>query len=392
VRPCPTCDCFVPVAARRCPRCAAALEPVCEEVGTERDLARDPVLVGVGSRAAAHTNGSGQEAFAGLTARLSLPPLDSPALRPRRPQLPKLPQPFATDPLVLAVFLGIPPVTPEPQPKHTNGHATEPLTGSGNTFGALLGTSVDAPETVRAIDDLLPESRTGSATPTPTAPPSRQPLPAPVLTTPVATPVAVPLAVSDIAVAAAAAGVPPRRARFSKRDPFARNTTRRERVLARLCWTLAIALALAVIMLRLPLGSRPALSPNAAIAPASSSVTSTPFTNAVREQTHADLLAVITTAQRLDLASRSYVPATPAVLNHYLAQFGFVASTQASTRMGELSVARSKHELVVAEYAGPGQCAFARVVDQQPATSVGPVTSSCSAASTPKLGWAPLIP
>ncbi len=387
MRPCPTCDCFVPVAARRCPRCTGALEPVREEVSPERELARDPVLVGVGRRSS-QANGSADAVAQRVVARLTLPPLDSPALRPRRPQLPKLPQPFAPDPLVLAVFLGIPPIKTNAEPEATNGLQVEPLTGSRNTFGALLGTAVDAPETARAIDDLLPGSGPAAPVLTPTPAPTvvATPLTAPA-------PVAVPLAASDIAVAATAAGVPGRRARRSTRDPFARSTTRRERVLARGCWTLAIALAVAVVMLRLPLGARPELGASSPTAPSTSSVTSSPFEDAIREQTHADLQAVVTTAQRLNVVLRSYVPATPARLNGYLRQFGFVTRTETSQRVGEMSVATSDHVLVLAEYAGPGQCAFARVVDQHTATVAGPTAAAtCSAATTPQLGWTPLNP
>jgi len=373
VRPCPTCDCFVPVTARRCPRCEAALEPVCEEVG-----ARHAVLVGAGWRAS-QPCGAGEATASNVMARLSLPPLDSPALRPRRRQLPKLPQPFAPDPLVLAVFLGIPPVTP-----HDDANAPEvtpdgtddavdrpmPLAGSGITFGALLGTSVAA---------AVPPS------PSPTPPPNPVPVP------PVAVPlVAVPLAAADIAVVGVRADS--RRSRRSPRDPFRRTTTRRERVLARLCMTLAIMLALAVLVLRLPLGPRPELGATDTVGRSASSIASSPFSDAIRKQTHTDLRAVITTAQRLDLVFGSYVPVTPVILNRYLPQFGFVWRGQTSQRVGELSVATSAHVLVVAEYAGTGQCAFARVIDQHMATSVGPTQASCAASATPPNGWTALTP
>jgi hypothetical protein len=366
VRPCPTCDCFVPVAARRCPRCAATLAPVCEEAG-----AQHPVLVAAGN--AARENGSADPPAGSVVARLALPPIDSPALRPRRPQLPKLPQPYAPDPLVLAVFLGIPPVAPGAEATPTNGHDIEPLAGSRNTFGALLGTTVTnpAPAPAPAGDDLLPFSPPA----TPSSPPA---------------PVAVPLAAADIAVPGVSATPRRVRTRRSRRDPFARSTTRRERTLTRLCMTLAITLALAVVMLRLPLGARPELGASDATGTSAPPVASSPFTDAIREQTHADLQAVISVAQRLDLVFRSYVPDTPVLLNRYLPQFGFVARTESSTRVGEMSVATSTHVFVAAEYAGPGQCVFARVIDRHTATSVGPTNALCSAASTPKFGWTTL--
>jgi hypothetical protein len=359
------------VAARRCPRCEAALEPVCEEVGAQR-----PVLVGAGN-GAARLNGSPDPAAGSVVARLTLPPIDSPALRPRRQRLPKLPQPFAPDPLVLAVFLGIPPLTPDDEATDTNGHEVEPLTGSRSTFGALLGTTVaeaaPTPAPAPPADDLLPVPR-------PTTP---SPRPAPV---------AVPLAVADIAVPGLPAPSRRVRTRRSRRDPFARSTTRRERVLARLCMTLAITLALAVVMFRLPLGARPELGATSTGGTTAPSVASSPFSDAIREQTHADLQAVITVAQRLELVFRSYVPDTPVLLNRYLPQFGFVARTEPSKRVGEMSVSTSTHVLVAAEYAGPGRCVFARVVDRHTATSVGPTNAPCSAASTPKLGWTALSP
>jgi hypothetical protein len=45
------------------------------------------------------------------------------------------------------------------------------------------------------------------------------------------------------------------------------------------------------------------------------------------------------------------------------------------------------HVFVVAEYAGPGLCTFARVVDRHTATIVGPTSGTCYAASTPETGW-----
>jgi hypothetical protein len=204
--------------------------------------------------------------------------------------------------------------------------------------------------------------------------------------------VAVPLAVSDIVVPGVPASTRRVRTGRSRHDPFARTTTRRERVLTRLCTTLAITLALAVIVLRLPVGARPELGATDAIGKGATTLNSSPFADAIRAQTRADLSSVVTIAKRLDLVFKSYVPDTSVLLNHYLPQYGFVARTEPSTRAGEMSAATSAHVLVLAEYAGPGQCVFARVVDRQAATTVGPIDAPCRAAAAPKLGWTALGP
>ena len=111
VRACPTCTCFVPAAASRCPRCDVALEPVerrnraSEPAPEPAPVVRELLLVGAGMRT---TGGSGDPITQSVVGRVSLPPLEGPTGRPRRPSLPKLPQPFAPDPLVLALFLGVP--------------------------------------------------------------------------------------------------------------------------------------------------------------------------------------------------------------------------------------------------------------------------------------------
>jgi hypothetical protein len=245
---------------------------------------------------------------------------------------------------------------------------------------------------VAAAPDPSPQSFSallGSPTPEPAA---SQPDDTPAAAVaPTSTVVAVPLAAADHADSALRPL--PRRRRFGGRDPFARSMTRRERLLTRLCMTLAISLALALIVMRLPLGARPELGASGVAATSSTTFTTTnAFTDAIRVQTRADLEAVITTAERFHPIWKSYARATPDLLNGALPQFGFVTRTQVSQRVGEISLAGSAAELVLAEYAGPGQCAFARVIDRHPAETVGPTGGSCRASTPPQFGWTALNP
>jgi len=87
----------------------------------------------------------------------------------------------------------------------------------------------------------------------------------------------------------------------------------------------------------------------------------------------------------------SYASATPAVLRRSLPELAFVTGTHPSRRLGEVSVAGSKHRVVLAEYAGPGECAFARIVDRgEVESTVGPSGARCNAAAAPKNGWSPM--
>src|SRR5260221_1512846 len=111
VRPCPNCECFVSVAAKRCPRCQATLEPVVvEPPPPERELA----LVGASHDEATTSATTTDPIVRSVMARVALAPMDGPETA--HPTLPKLPQPFATDPLEVAPFLGVPVGAPEPSP------------------------------------------------------------------------------------------------------------------------------------------------------------------------------------------------------------------------------------------------------------------------------------
>jgi hypothetical protein len=400
VRACPTCECFVPAAASRCPRCDAALEPI--EVGAPAYAEpahddRELLLVGAGTRTA---SGSADPITHSIVARVSLPPLGGPAGLPRRPCLPKLPQPFAPDPLVLAVFLGIPlrdslaaVEGPPDAPARTGGLASLKL--PADAFGALLGIPHDKPATNGAGDELLPSAR-GTEAALVAAPAPAQPA-EPVV-------VAVPLAAAPATAAIPAVASlqplprPPRlrRPRFTRRDPFARRATRRERFLARVCMTLALTLAVVVLALRLPLGSRPQLGASTdgvgfSVVSAPETPTTAPFADAIRVQTRADLRVVVATAARVYPVWQSYVPATPGVLARALPQFGFVTGARASGNMSEMSVAATGRQIVIAEFAGPGGCAFARVIGRHSAEfATSTTTASCQASSPPAHGWIPL--
>ena len=134
-----------------------------------------------------------------------------------------------------------------------------------------------------------------------------------------------------------------------------------------------------MIVLRLPIGARPQLGATSSVGSPVSipAVTSSPFEDAIRVQTREDLGAVMTAAGRLYPLWKSYAVATPTVLNHTLPQFGFVIRTVESQQV---------------EYAGPGQCVFARVVDRHTAAISGPTHFACRASATPKTGWTALTP
>jgi hypothetical protein len=285
--------------------------------------------------------------------------------------------------MVRAVVLAISaPEAPAPAAESSEASAAEATVEaepaarpSNDSFSALLGTVA----AVLATDELLPSAPV-PAQDAPTAPAA-----APEL-------VAVPLAVSvDPGVRAA-----PRRTRAARSDPFARTTTRRERILTRICMGLALTLALAVIVLRLPLGSRPGLGASSSATtgvntPVSSSpTTSTVFDAAIREQTQADLQVVVATALRLFPVWKSFAPETPLTLNRAAPQFGFVSRSLPSRRVGELSVSGSARTIVLAEFAGPDHCAFARVTYGHQAEIITPVRAACSALAAPQHGWAVL--
>jgi hypothetical protein len=399
VRPCPTCECFVPEAARRCPRCEAVLEPIerREDAGTERDEngSREPVLVGAGGLAAPLT-GSGHAATRNGAARIARPPLAPAAgVTPPPAAAKSLPAPCRADPLMLAVVLGLSDTSVEPNAHaapvveapavddtpdaaaETNAPAEPPATveaepaamPSTDRFAAMLGTALP----VATTDELLPAEKAA-------APPTS----APAL-------VAVPLAVATPGESAALA--PRRRGRRSRSDPFARTTTRRERILTRICMALAITLALGVVVLRLPLGARPDLGASGIPtkgAPSTSVTTESEFDQAIREQTQADLQVVIATALRLFPVWKSFVPESPLTLNRAAPQFGFVDRAEPSRRVGEMSVSGSARSIVLAEFAGPGHCAFARVIYRHAPEIITPLRATCSALAAPKHGWVAL--
>jgi hypothetical protein len=154
---------------------------------------------------------------------------------------------------------------------------------------------------------------------------------------------------------------------------------------------LVVALVFLVVALRLPVGARPRLelgASSASATPPGLTAGTTPFDQAIAAQTRADLEAVVATTLRVYPLWKSYRPATPAVLSGALPQFGFVTGTHASTRVGELSVATSQHEITLAEYAGPDACAFARVTAKHGAqTAPGMTGTACRASVPPTDGW-----
>lgn len=389
MRPCPTCQCFVPVAAHHCPRCSAALEPTSlrEDGGGEsRDLVLIGALTGTATNGTA-SNGdtvNGRSSLTGsdhkvrvdaatrsVLARVTLPPIDGPAGRPRQPSLPKLPQPYAPDPLVLAVFLGIPLVSPEAPdaPDAPDVHdqtdvafapdVDDSLEVAPDTFSALLGIPKE---------DLRPP------------PPPRPPAPALV---------AVPVATTSVRIEPFVAPGRRRRRLFTRHDPFARTRTRRERILTRICLLLVIAVAGTVIVLRLPVGIRPVLS---AIVMRDGVSTSVTRVDPLLRQVRIDLDDTLAVAEEVYPSRNTYAAATPDVLNDSLPQLSFVSGKRVSRRMGEISVAGSAESIVLAEVSKPGECAFARVVgSEQPETAVLAKGKECRASAAPKDGWIPLV-
>ena len=204
--------------------------------------------------------------------------------------------------------------------------------------------------------------------------------------------IASPLAAPVVLTVPERAPKTPRRKLFSRRDAFTRRFTRRERVLAKTCGWLVVALALSVLALRLPVGPRPELGANTtdngpSIGTPETPVTS-PFADAVRIQTKADLRVVVATAGDLHSFWKSYVPASPLILGHELPQFAFVSGGHASVRVGQLSVESTKAQIVLAEYAGPKGCAYARLIAGHDAQVViGASAAPCRATTPPATGW-----
>lgn len=363
MRPCQTCQCFVPFAVDHCPRCGAALEPIEAADDSERRLA----LVGSGSQ-------SQSDAVArSVLAQAVLPAIDRPAGRPPRPSLPELPKPVAPEPLVAAVAV----VEPVAEAVEPVAEVAEPVVEEeapeeeapdlvADSFSALLA----AP-----AEDLLPSK--------PAPPPPSRP--------PVHSLVTVPVAASSPRTEPLP--VPKSQRRFARRDPFTRGRTRREKTLTRLCLLLVIALGAAVLVLRLPLGPRPKLGATAKGDGVSSSVSIPVPTldDSMQLQTRSDLRGTLVATEQLYPVFKSYAVATPAVLKRSLPQLNFVPSVSVSRLIGEISVAASAYGVVLAEYAGPGQCAFARIVGRQPAqTTMGPNGGPCRASAAPPNGWNPL--
>lgn len=438
MRPCPNCECFVGDAVRRCPRCAAELEPVePPEVAPEHD-ARELVSVGASTTT--------DPIVRSVMARVALAPIDGPAPTRRAHGMPKLPQPFASDPLVLAVFLGIPrsdlesPPPPAPAPAPAPTRDTKPASDepaadlSPATIAAIMEAAAEitaggvsahwtphadvpdaalekviagadavleqvahAPEPAAAVeteafapivepatDDLLPAPEPESRPEPPTA--ASETTATEITATPIAAPVV--LTADDVAP-------PPRRRGFKRRDAFTHRATKRERLLTKLCLWLALALGLAVFAMRLPIGVRPQLGASTAQTDGSigtpESPATTPFADAVRIQTRADLQVVVTEAERLDAAWKSYAIAKPAVLAQTLPQFDFVPGSAESTRVGQMSVAGTAGAIAIAEYAGPTGCAYARVTSTRGEQFVvGETGTACRAADLPTRGWGPL--
>ena len=111
----------------------------------------------------------------------------------------------------------------------------------------------------------------------------------------------------------------------------------------------------------------------------------------MRLQTRADLRGTLLAAADAYPKYRTYAVATPTMLRHSLPELAFVTGTHPSRRLGEVSVAGSAHRFVLAEYAGPGECAFARIVDRgEPESTIGASGANCSAATAPTDGWSPM--
>jgi hypothetical protein len=405
----------VSVTAKRCPRCEAALEPVAAVAPAP---AHAPELALVGASASVSSATTTDPIVRSVVAQVALP---------------KLPQPFATDPAELAVFLGVPVRAPEPSARPEARAADEPAAQlSPATLAAIADAAAEiaaaAEPTVHDTDAALdrviaraneiaehaiqpapaaepdPEPAPEPETPAdreapadrdePPAPPRVLPVPAPAAA-PVTEIVATPLAAPVVIARPETAPKPRRRKWFSRRDAFTRRFSRRERVMARTCVWLVVVLAFSVLALRLPVGARPELGATTVdtggqIGSAETPVTS-PFADAIRIQTKADLRVVVATAGQLHAFWKTYAPATPAVLGHELPQFAFVRGAQASVRVGQMSVAATKTRIVFAEYAGPKGCAYGRVVANQDAQVViGSTAAACRATTPPAKGWSAL--
>jgi hypothetical protein len=380
VRPCETCQCFVPFAVEQCPRCGAALEriEVHEEV-VERHL----MLVGAG---AGNGSGNGNGSADGVYSRVSLPPIDGPAGRPKQPTLPKLPQPFSPDPVALGVFLGVPPVGAngaEPAPSLTlvpEAKAGPAL--AADTFSALLGSPAEDPMPARPVPPVR------------VAPPN---VPGPARPVEPSTPTVVATPVAKLNPFTEPVALPVRRSRFSRRDPFTKRRTRRERLLARLCTVLAIALPLVVVVLRLPLGVRPELGAtvvreNVGVAtPVTTAPATDPLDDGLALRTRADVRDTLAATESIFPTFKTYAVATPVVMRRALPNLDFVSGKHSSSRVGEVSLAGSADSIVLAEFAGPYECLFARVVNHQPPEAVaGPTGGPCIATAAPGDGWNPL--
>ncbi len=338
MRQCPTCECFVPAAATRCPRCEAALEPIRKPIAG----AEAPVLVAVGA---------GSEAFgptvwgmpAAADAERPAPTSDDPHALGRYLGIPRradradhalddeparenppiastasatnrAPKTVGSDATLAAANNAAPEAAADPVAKLADAINANEASRAGlaasdanasiadelpfalprDTFSALLGAPADADR---------PSAPSGRAAPPiprlPVIP--RRPAPpaagngATVRAVPPSAPVPAPDAPSapdpepnGLRIEPIAAAKPPRTKRFKARaprattrfrghDPFARPSSTRERVLRRICVTLVVALLATVAVLRLPIGARPELG---ASAPAPAPVVSAPANGA----------------------------------------------------------------------------------------------------------------
>jgi hypothetical protein len=156
-----------------------------------------------------------------------------------------------------------------------------------------------------------------------------------------------------------------------------------------------------VLAVRLPVGARPELGATTtgigdpSGEPGRVGTAETPATNPFRDviplQTKADLRVVVGMAGDLHAFWKSYAAASPVVLAHELPQFAFVAGALPSVRVGQISVAATKTTVVLAEYAGPKSCSYARLVGQRNAqVAIAATSASCRATTPPERGWSAL--
>jgi hypothetical protein len=283
--------------------------------------------------------------------------------------------PVTADPLVQAVFLGIPSaeaapepaiVEPEPEPEpEPEVDEPEPEVEEPVSFAALLGTVPD--------DHLLP------AKPVAAPQPPAQSL------------VVVPVATQSIAPLNGPVAIPVRRRFIHRNDPFTRRRTRRELLLGRACVALAIMFAIAVVVLRLPIGARPELGASGLRSGVLFPVTA-PVNDGVNAKTRADLRDTLVASGQVFPVWNTYAAASPVVLHRALPKLTFVPGTHDSVRDGQISVSGSRHRVVLAAFAGKGACAFARVIDQGAAqATVGMSGAACRASAAPAGGWYPLV-